>query len=86
MSGVDIKGEEIRKGAAETIKAYIQDNGGIYPKECDEIVTRIANMGGTPLLVSKNHQVLGVIYLKDIIKHGVSESSLICGKWGLKRL
>ena len=45
MSGVDIKGEEIRKGAAETIKAYVQENGGIYPKECDELVTRIANMG-----------------------------------------
>ncbi len=86
MSGVDIKGEEIRKGAAETIKAYIQDNGGIYPKECDEIVTRIANMGGTPLLVSKNHQVLGVIYLKDIIKHGVSEKFADLRKMGIKTI
>ncbi len=86
MSGVDIKGEEIRKGAAETIKAYIQDNGGIYPKECDEIVTHIANMGGTPLVVSKNHQVLGVIYLKDIIKHGVSEKFADLRKMGIKTI
>lgn len=86
ISGVDIKGEEIRKGAAETIKAYIQDNGGIYPKECDEIVTRIANMGGTPLVVSKNHQVLGVIYLKDIIKHGVSEKFADLRKMGIKTI
>ena len=86
MSGVDIKGEEIRKGAAETIKAYIQENGGIYPKECDEIVTRIANMGGTPLVVSKNHQVLGVIYLKDIIKHGVSEKFADLRKMGIKTI
>lgn len=86
MSGVDIKGEEIRKGAAETIKAYIQDNGGIYPKECDEIVTHIANMGGTPLAVSKNHQVLGVIYLKDIIKHGVSEKFADLRKMGIKTI
>lgn len=86
MSGVDIKGEEIRKGAAETIKAYVQENGGIYPKECDEIVTRIANMGGTPLVVSKNYQVLGVIYLKDIIKHGVSEKFADLRKMGIKTI
>ncbi|GAA6428209.1 potassium-transporting ATPase subunit KdpB [Dielma fastidiosa] len=86
MSGVDIKGEEIRKGAAETIKAYVQENGGIYPKECDEIVTRIANMGGTPLVVSKKYQVLGVIYLKDIIKHGVSEKFADLRKMGIKTI
>lgn len=86
MSGVDIKGEEICKGAAETIKAYVQENGGIYPKECDEIVTRIANMGGTPLVVSKNYQVLGVIYLKDIIKHGVSEKFADLRKMGIKTI
>ena len=86
MSGVDIKGEEIRKGAAETIKAYVQENGCIYPKECDEIVTRIANMGGTPLVVSKNYQVLGVIYLKDIIKHGVSEKFADLRKMGIKTI
>lgn len=86
MSGVDIKGEEIRKGAAETIKAYVQENGGIYPKECDEIVTRIANMGGTPLVVSKKYQALGVIYLKDIIKHGVSEKFADLRKMGIKTI
>lgn len=86
MSGVDIKDEKIRKGAAETMKAYILENGGTYPQECDEIVTKIANLGGTPLVVAKNQKVLGVIYLKDIIKHGVSEKFADLRKMGIKTI
>lgn len=86
MSGVDIKDEKICKGAAETMKAYILENGGTYPQECDEIVTKIANLGGTPLVVAKNQKVLGVIYLKDIIKHGVSEKFADLRKMGIKTI
>ena len=74
MSGVNYKGNEIRKGAADSIKEYVIEKGGSYTKECDDIVSRIANQGGTPLVVSKNNMVLGVIYLKDIIKQGVQEN------------
>ncbi len=68
MSGVDYDDHEIRKGAADAIRDYIIARGGTYSKECEEVVTKIAEQGGTPLVVSKNHKILGVIHLKDIIK------------------
>jgi len=86
MSGVNIKDEEIRKGAAETVKNYIIEKGGNFPKECDEIVNRIARLGGTPLVVSKNNKVLGVIYLKDIIKSGIKEKFEDLRKMGIKTI
>ncbi|MCL2320625.1 MAG: potassium-transporting ATPase subunit KdpB, partial [Oscillospiraceae bacterium] len=86
MSGVDFQGNEIRKGAADSIKAYINENGGEYPEECDTIVKRIASLGGTPLVVSKNHQVLGVINLKDIVKNGVKEKFEDLRKMGIKTI
>ena len=70
MSGVNYQGNEIRKGAADTIKKYVTENGHIYSDECEKVVTEIANLGGTPLVVTKNKKVLGVIHLKDIIKQG----------------
>lgn len=73
MSGVDYDGNEIRKGAADTMEKYVTESGGIYSEECDRIVKEIANKGGTPLVVAKNHKILGVIHLKDIIKQGVKE-------------
>ena len=73
MSGVDYDDIQIRKGAADAVKAYVTDKGAEYPAECDEIVKRIASEGGTPLVVAKNNRVLGVIYLKDIVKNGVKE-------------
>ncbi|MGO5135273.1 potassium-transporting ATPase subunit KdpB [Clostridium butyricum] len=86
MSGVNYKGNEIRKGAADSIKEYIIEKGGSYTKECDDIVSRIANQGGTPLVVSKNNMVLGVIYLKDIIKQGVQEKFADLRKMGIKTI
>ncbi len=86
MSGVDIKGREIRKGAADSMKAYVQKFGNQYSEECDEIVKRIANQGGTPLVVTKDHTVLGVIYLKDIIKSGVKEKFADLRKMGIKTI
>ena len=61
MSGVNIKDSEIRKGAADSMKEYVTAHGGIYSKECDEAVKKIANQGGTPLVVAKDHIILGVI-------------------------
>ena len=86
MSGVNYKGNEIRKGAADSIKEYVIEKGGSYTKECDDIVSRIANQGGTPLVVSKNNMVLGVIYLEDIIKQGVQEKFADLRKMGIKTI
>ncbi|MEG2707948.1 MAG: potassium-transporting ATPase subunit KdpB, partial [Vagococcus sp.] len=54
MSGIDYEGQEIRKGAADTMKQYVEAHGGVYPDDCDEIVADIAKVGGTPLVVVKN--------------------------------
>ena len=86
MSGVNYDGCEIRKGAADTIKEYVIKGGGVYSPECDEIVKKIASKGGTPLVVAKNHIVLGVIYLKDIIKDGVKEKFADLRKMGIKTI
>lgn len=86
MSGVDYDGNEIRKGAADTMQKYVTENGGVYSEECDQIVKEIANKGGTPLVVAKNHKILGVIQLKDIIKQGVKEKFADLRKMGIKTI
>lgn len=86
MSGVDYKDNEVRKGAADAIRTYVQECGGVYSKECDRIVKEISNHGGTPLVVAKNHQILGVIRLKDIIKSGVKEKFADLRKMGIKTI
>lgn len=86
MSGVDYAGNEIRKGAAQAIREYIENAGGVYSEQCDQIVQEIARVGGTPLVVAKNHQVLGVIHLKDIIKQGVQEKFADLRKMGIKTI
>lgn len=84
MSGVDYDGIKIRKGAADAIKQYVTEAGGVFSSQCQEVVDSIAKKGGTPLVVSKNEQVLGVIYLKDIIKQGVKEKFADLRKMGIK--
>lgn len=86
MSGIDYQGNEIRKGAAEAIKEYVVQKGGRYPEECEKIVKRVAGMGGTPLAVAQNGRVLGVIYLKDIVKNGVKERFEDLRKMGIKTI
>ncbi len=86
MSGVNYNNSEIRKGAAETVKDYVISRGGCYSKECDEVVARISNKGGTPLVVAKDNKVLGVVYLKDIIKQGVQEKFADLRKMGIKTI
>ncbi len=86
ISGVDFQGNEIRKGAAEAIKNYVQEKGGNYPEECNELVKEVAGKGGTPLVVAANNKVLGVIYLKDIVKNGVKERFDDLRKMGIKTI
>lgn len=84
MSGVDMEGAEIRKGAADSMKEYVEKHGAIYSRECAETVKKIAGQGGTPLVVTQNHIVLGVIYLKDIVKSGVKEKFADLRKMGIR--
>ena len=86
MSGINYQGNEIRKGAADAVKAYVLANGGVYSAECDQVVTKIANQGGTPLVVAKYHRILGVIELKDIVKEGVKEKFADLRKMGIKTI
>ena len=86
MSGVNYDGCEIRKGAADAMQAYVTQAGGTYSGECDQVVKSIATRGGTPLVVAKDHRILGVIYLKDIIKDGVKEKFADLRKMGIRTI
>jgi K+-transporting ATPase ATPase B chain len=73
MSGVDFDGNSIRKGAADSVRRWVEGQGGHVPDELETIVDGIATQGGTPLTVAEGQRVLGVIYLKDVVKQGMSE-------------
>ncbi len=73
MSGVDLDGLQIRKGAPDAIAKYIAEHGNQVPREIQETVETIASSGGTPLLVAKNRVVMGAIQLEDIVKGGMRE-------------
>jgi K+-transporting ATPase ATPase B chain len=70
MSGVNMDGQQIRKGAADSVKKFV---AGGFPKQVSEAVDRISRLGGTPLVVATTDKVLGVIYLKDIVKGGLPD-------------
>lgn len=86
MSGINFGGDEIRKGAAEAVKAYVTERGGEYPADCEKLVMQVAEKGGTPLVVAKNGKVMGVIYLKDIVKNGVKEKFGDLRKMGIRTI
>ena len=71
MSGVDLDGTVLRKGAGDAVAAFIADRGGQAPPELQVQLDRIGREGGTPLAVARDSQVLGVIYLKDVVKDGM---------------
>jgi K+-transporting ATPase ATPase B chain len=71
MSGVDFNGTRLRKGAGDAIEAWVSEEGGRTPGELRGELDRIAREGGTPLAVARNERVLGVIYLKDVVKEGM---------------
>jgi K+-transporting ATPase ATPase B chain len=84
MSGVDMKGREIRKGAADSIEAYVKAKGGTFPAEVRNSVETVAKRGATPLVVADGKTVLGVIELKDIVKGGIKERFAELRKMGIK--
>ena len=86
MSGVDIDGLSIRKGASDAIISYIQKQGKTAPPELNQIVDGIAKSGGTPLVVARNGEALGVIHLKDIVKGGIKERFAQLRKMGIKTI
>ena len=73
MSGVDLDGRRIRKGATESVVEFVQEQGGKIPPELLETTQRISRSGGTPLVVADRDRVLGVIHLKDVVKGGMRE-------------
>src|SRR5277367_1070471 len=84
MSGVDLDGRHIRKGAVEQVIRFVAENGGSIPPDLKEIADAISRNGGTPLAVADGARVLGVIHLKDIIKEGISERFERLRAMGLK--
>jgi K+-transporting ATPase ATPase B chain len=84
MSGVDMDGISIRKGAADAILTYIQKEGKRAPPELKTTVDNISRSGGTPLVVTRNGEALGVVHLKDIVKGGIKERFIQMRKMGIK--
>ena len=84
MSGVNLNGREIRKGAVDAIEKYCNSNGASCPKDMREIVERISRQGGTPLVVAYDQKPLGIIYLKDIVKGGMRERFAQLRAMGIK--
>jgi len=83
-SGVDFENTRIRKGASDAIKQLVEKAGNPFPEEIDRHVTRISSNGGTPLVVSENEKIIGVIELQDIIKPGIQERFERLRKMGVK--
>jgi K+-transporting ATPase ATPase B chain len=84
MSGVNLNGREIRKGAADAVAKYVTANGGAVSPEVQTIVDRIARSGGTPLVVAEHRRALGVVHLKDIVKGGMRERFHALRAMGIK--
>jgi K+-transporting ATPase ATPase B chain len=84
MSGVDLEGRTLRKGAADAIRKHVESLGGRFPPEVTANVDRVARQGATPLVVSDGTRVLGVIELKDIVKGGLKERFAELRRMGIK--
>jgi K+-transporting ATPase ATPase B chain len=84
MSGVNLKGQEIRKGSIDAIQKYMNQKGGLFPDTVQAACETIAKAGGTPLVVAQGRQVLGAIYLKDIVKGGIKERFRELRQMGIK--
>lgn len=87
MSGVNLKDRTlVRKGAADAVRAFVTDAGGTIPADLEPIVTEVANLGGTPLVVCVGNKILGVIYLKDTVKPGLVERFARLREIGIKTI
>ncbi|MEX0777172.1 MAG: potassium-transporting ATPase subunit KdpB [Phycisphaeraceae bacterium] len=84
MSGVNLEGREIRKGAADAIEAYVREKGGEFPVSIRDAVQNISRQGGTPLVVAQGPRVLGAINLKDIVKGGIKGRFAELRRMGIK--
>ncbi|MBK7782577.1 MAG: potassium-transporting ATPase subunit KdpB [Ardenticatenia bacterium] len=84
MSGVDLPGRMIRKGADDTMKLFVEAQGGHFPDDARALVDRVARLGGTPLVVAEGNRVLGIVYLKDIVKGGMRERFAELRRMGIR--
>jgi potassium-transporting ATPase ATP-binding subunit len=84
MSGVNLAGREIRKGAADAVEAYVRHRGGELSRSVRTHVENIARQGGTPLVVAEGARVLGVVHLKDVLKGGIRERFAELRRMGIK--
>lgn len=84
MSGVNVQGRNIRKGAVDAIRNYMASNKGVFPAEVNGLVEQVARSGSTPLVVAEGNRVLGVVALKDIVKGGIKERFAQLRTMGIK--
>lgn len=84
MSGVNLNGHQIRKGAPDAVKTYVEAQGGQFPAAVQRTVDEVARLGATPLVVAENKEVLGVVQLKDIVKGGIKERFAELRRMGIK--
>src|SRR6202142_3965512 len=83
MSGVDMEGREVRKGAPDAVEDYVKGKGGDFPADIKAVVEEVASAGATPLVVAEGNKVLGVIRLGDIVKGGIKERFAELRKMGI---
>jgi potassium-transporting ATPase ATP-binding subunit len=86
MSGVNLDGRQIRKGAEDAIRSYVTEQGGSFPDDIKKTVVDVARRGSTPLVVAENKRALGVIELKDIVKGGIKERFIELRQMGIKTI
>jgi K+-transporting ATPase ATPase B chain len=86
MSGIEWQGRSIRKGAGDSVRRWVEDQGGQIPADLAPIVERIATTGGTPLVVAEGRQILGVIHLKDTVKTGIAAKFAEMRAMGIKTI
>lgn len=84
MSGVNVHDRMIRKGSVDALRRHIASNQGYFPPEVDKLAEDVAKTGGTPLVVSEDSRVLGVVALKDIVKGGIKERFAELRRMGIK--
>jgi K+-transporting ATPase ATPase B chain len=84
MSGFDIDGRQIRKGAADSVKRWVLEGGGSVPDGLDAVVERVSKEGSTPLVVADGTDILGVIELKDVVKQGIREKFAEMRQMGIR--
>jgi potassium-transporting ATPase ATP-binding subunit len=84
MSGVDYGTKQVRKGASDSVKQFVESHGGTFPADVQSTVERVSREGGTPLVVAENARVLGVIHLKDVVKGGMKERFAQLREMGIK--